>query len=236
MLQILTQSLEILTKHCVCLPLIVLYVLMLIDFLRSMSLPGDVLHLAIFSISGSKRCFLEASSTCGMTRRHFFLECCLSKSFSHNTTMPWCQCVFASVLIGASVAKISLLLISSIKPSANPELRPVDPQPLQITKMNSTVFSAIFMVFLIASPLQAAPETQVSLGQTGSQAHSQRVSGLEKLARLSFFLATKVLLEDRRPMIDDHLIPIPSKHFLLSNAQKAPNNSGRTRTTSNNLR
>ena len=108
--------------------------------------------------------FLEASSTCGMTRRHFFPGCCLSKSFSHNTTMPWCQCVFASVLIGASVAKIGLLLISSIKASANPVLRPVDPEPLQITKMNSTVFSAIFMVFLIASPLQAAPETQVSSG------------------------------------------------------------------------
>merc|ERR1711872_858107 len=36
----------------------------------------------------------------------------------------------------------------------------VDPEPLQITKMNSTVFSAIFMVLLVASPLQAAPETQ----------------------------------------------------------------------------
>ena len=71
--------------------------------------------------------------------------------------------MFAPVLIGASVAKIGLLLISSIKPSANPVLRPVDPEPLQITKMNSTVFSAIFMVFLIASPLQAAPETQVNL-------------------------------------------------------------------------
>ena len=69
--------------------------------------------------------------------------------------------MFAPVLIGASVAKIGLLLISSIKPSANPVLRPVDPEPLQITKMNSTVFSAIFMVLLIASPLQAAPETQV---------------------------------------------------------------------------
>ena len=78
--------------------------------------------------------------------------------------MPWCQCVFASVLIGANVAKIGLLLISSIKASANPVLRPVDPEPLQITKMNSTVFSAIFMVLLIASPLQAAPETQVSSG------------------------------------------------------------------------
>ena len=109
-----------------------------------------------------KALFLPASSTFGMSRRHFFLECCLSKSFSHNATMHCCQCVYAPVLIGASVAKISLLLISSIKPSANPVLRPVDPEPLQITKMNSTVFSAIFMVFLMASPLQAAPETQVS--------------------------------------------------------------------------
>ena len=82
---------------------------------------------------------------------------------SRFRTMPqWCQCVFAPVLIGASVAKIGLLLISSIKPSANPVLRPVDPEPLQITKMNSTVFSAIFMVLLVASPLQAAPETKVS--------------------------------------------------------------------------
>ena len=78
--------------------------------------------------------------------------------------MYLCHPVYAPVLIGASVAKIGLLLISSIKAFANPVLRPVDPEPLQITKMNSTVFSAIFMVFLIASPLQAAPETQVSLG------------------------------------------------------------------------
>ena len=76
--------------------------------------------------------------------------------------MHLCHRVYAPVLIGASVAKIGLLLISSIKAFANPVLRPVDPEPLQITKMNSTVFSAIFMVLLIASPLQAAPETQVS--------------------------------------------------------------------------
>ena len=45
--------------------------------------------------------FLEAPSTCGMTRLHVFLECCLSKSFSHNATMvsvcvrsspDWSQC------------------------------------------------------------------------------------------------------------------------------------------------
>merc|ERR1712211_206197 len=48
----------------------------------------------------------------------------------------------------------------------------VDPEPLQITKMNSTVFSAIFMVFLIASPLQAAPETQAVEDRTFCMANA----------------------------------------------------------------
>merc|ERR1711973_711396 len=48
----------------------------------------------------------------------------------------------------------------------------VDPEPLQITKMNSTVFSAIFMVLLIASPLQAAPETQAVEDRTFCMANA----------------------------------------------------------------
>ena len=59
------------------------------------------------------------------------------------------------------LADISSFLASSIKPFAIRGHVLVEHQPLLITMMSSSVHTVVFFVFLIASPILAAPEIKV---------------------------------------------------------------------------